>query len=326
MNSNNVYLTLNQYAVERFADGVSHPQKTFRSTKGIFDSLDKLVGLDSVRVITPREMYAPTDKKVASIYKFNDSGLLEEVSENFETPVLVMIDDNGFIPGFSLAEIERQHDFYNSLVSQGRIGHMMNTVESKETNDKAKLLSLFSDFNPPIQYTDVSPSDVKDLVNLHDRLVIKHRFGSDGKYFFIADKKNYLGILNTIAGSLDEFVYQPALDIKAESRYVFVGDSIVGTRIIKDRRLPGESKENSSKLHQICKYEALEEEVQMTLDAAKIAKMEVGCIDWIYLADGTRHILELNDVGTAMISTTVPGNDLIFDCCDDLANQIVKYL
>lgn len=325
MSSGNVYLVLNQLMMDHFIDGVSHPQKTFRSTKGIVKSLVDRIGLDSIRAITPREMFDPKSNHVANIYKFGKNGLLEKVDEPFETSSLVMIDDNGFLPGFSMSELYRQHDFYNSLVDQGRIGHMMNTVESKETNDKAKLTDLFKNFNPPTQYNFVSPSQLYDLVNEYDGLVVKHRFGSDGENFFIVSPDNYQSVINKIGSSLDEYVCQPKMNISAESRLVFVGDSVVGTRIINDRRLPGESKQTSSKLHEVCKYSPTDQEVAQTIEAANIAQMEAGCVDWIYLADGTRHILELNDVGTAMISTSVPGNNLVFDCCDVLADQIIKY-
>lgn len=322
----NIYMTLNQKIFDRLRDGVSHPEQSFTSTNSIFNSFDKLIGTEYLRLITPSEMFDPRSKNPANIYKLNlETMRIEPVDETFESPVLVMIDENGFLPNFSMYEIERQHRFYRDMIDQGRIGHMINTPDSKETNDKKLLPVLFGDFNPPDQYVLSNSKQLTDLVNDIGSVVVKHRFGSDGENFYIVNSGNVYYVNEIIGSRMDEFVYQPYIPIESESRLVVMNGDVVGTRIIEDRYRPGEDRSLVTRRHTRRVYEPSEQEISDTLKITKIAGLEIGSVDWIYL-NGERKLLEINDAGTGMITRGNSPNELIYNLSDIFVETVKKHL
>lgn len=321
-----VYITLNQKIFDWLRDKRTHPEKNFKSTVGILNSFNEIIGDDYLRLLTPSEIFDPRSKRPANIYKLNrDSYSIEPVGETFETPILVMIDENGFLPNFSMQEIERQHRFYRDMMSQGRIGHMINTPDSKETNDKKLLPELFGNYNPPEQFNFSKPDQLIDLVNAVGSVVVKHRFGSDGENFYITTLENVSYVNSVIASRMGEFVYQPFVPIDAESRLVVIDGEVVGSRIFEDRYKPGEDPNSRIRKNIRRSYTPSEQEIIDTLNVTSLSKLEIGCVDWIYV-NGERKILEINDAGTAMNTYNSKTNELIYDLSDNFIHAVKKHI
>jgi hypothetical protein len=322
--SENIYLTFSQTLIDRLFLG-HHPTRRFSSNFALLDALAERVGWEKLRLLTPNGMYDSQDQNPADIYAFTDPRTIQKVQEPFETPVLVMIDENGFLPGFSMEEIRRQHEFYDVLVDQGKIGHMINTVAAKETNDKATLVRDFRKYNPILDFPVSNFLDLKRVVEQRGGVVCKHRFGSDGQNFYMARPGNVEQVGNGIGLRYAEFVFQDVQDIESESRIVILGGEVVGARIIEDRIRPWEGGEGSTRKHVKKAYRPTGQEINDSLAIAEQTGIEFGSIDWV-VVDGQRNLLEINDAGTGLISKSNGSGPLIYDLSEPFAERIVSYL
>lgn len=288
----------------------------------IKNALD-LFGKEEVALISPKDFInSHTKKDIVKAYFFEDS-MDKTIEKNidFGCDVLFYLDDNGLLPDFRLEDLKKQHEVYDNLISQGRIGHMINTIDSKEKNNKARFPDLIKGVPLPRTYKVSSVEELEEILKEEKHLVAKHVFGSDSAYVKLhsIDDPHYIVDLRRYDGQMNEWIFQEKIDIYSEQRMVFLDGKIVGTREIVNRLKPWEDKPQGDIVKRV--YVPDKEITDNTLRIAADLDMEFGCIDWIVNKLGKRFFLEANDAGTGLNPKDNAGN-YIYDITRDVPEYI----
>jgi hypothetical protein len=181
----------------------------------------------------------------------------------------------------------------------GKIGNLLNSKKGTlGQKDKLKDMEVSAlGINAPLTYHFKNYEDFLDKMEESNReYILKHRFGSDGIDVRPVDRGN-LSKYNNL--NFENYVLQEKLDIKSESRMIFLNGEFLGSRMIYDRTSPWEQK--GSREHRTQNYKPTKLEIEESKKIMDSFDIKLGCVDWVYVGrKKDRLYLEVNGVATGL--------------------------
>ena len=197
-------------------------------------------------------------------------------------------------------DLELILNFLDQKRFEGKISYLVNSKEATLYEDKLLFVELYDKGLPvPETYHFSTLKEFEKFISETSKsLVVKHRFGCGGGYNFLINKENINQIRNLRNMDINDFIVQPELPIKSETRMILFRDQLLGARIIIDRTRPWEKKGVVKRDHIVKKHKPTKQELEIALNVFGYVGADVGCIDSIHLDDGRDLVLEYNGVGT----------------------------
>jgi len=196
-------------------------------------------------------------------------------------------------------DLEAVMDYLERQRSGGNIGRLVNSKKGT-LNQKDKLFDREVSslgINTPKTHHFADYNAFRDCVSSSDiEYILNHRFGSDGFDIYPVDKSN---LDNHSSLDFNQYIVQERLDIKDETRLIFLDGEYLGGRKITDRNMPWETP--GGRKHITETYHPPKDEIDESRRILEYADINLGCVDWVHAGPkNDRFYLEVNGVGTGL--------------------------
>jgi len=253
-------------------------------------------------VVLPSEVKKQFQEGVpAGIYTFDrELNPIRRDNQGLESKLFLarsFTDVHGTLPHGD--DLEKVMDYLEDQSSRGIIKRLVNSKKGT-LNQKDKLfdteVSELGIDTPEAHYFQDYNSFREFVSNSNTEYLLKHRFGSDGFNIYPVNKSELQKYSQL---DFNEYILQERLDIKDETRLIFLDGEYLGARKITDRTMPWENV--GTRKHITEEYIPPKDEVDESRKILEYGDISLGCVDWVHAGPkDKRFYLEVNGVATGL--------------------------